>query len=143
MTATERSSVAVQPSAEDGTGSPLGDQGVAAPPSIETAERLAETLPGAVLTHMAAFAETVIFVRTERIQDVCLTLRDELGFEHLSGVTAVDRLPYGEEPRFYVVYHLLCRDRRERLRLKAPVIEGQTIVPSVTGIYPTADWFER
>jgi len=53
----------------------------------------------------------------------------------------VDRFPM--EPRFEVNYHLLSLDRRERLRLKLRVAGNDPTVPSVTSIWPTANWHER
>jgi NADH-quinone oxidoreductase subunit C len=46
--------------------------------------------------------------------------------------------------RFEVVYHLLSVSRNERLRLKVFLPpEGPPLVPSLTGIWASADWFER
>ncbi len=111
--------------------------------SPSTPERLRELLPDAILPPAHPHQTTPIRVRPDGIVDVCRTLRDELGYEHLSDVTALDLLPYGEEPRFYVVYQLLNRRERERLTLNVPVVEDETVVPSITSVYPTADWFER
>jgi NADH dehydrogenase I D subunit len=106
-------------------------------------ERLAAAAPDAVLSTSSERGETTVRVHPGRIADVCLALRDELDFEHLSDLTAVDLLPLGEEPRFRVVYHLLCRSRRERLRVVAPLPEHPGALPSVAGVYPTANWHER
>lgn len=113
---------------------------------IEVAEsgtRLTELLPGAVLSVETALGEPTVHVRAEQVPEVCRALRDDLGFEHLSDVTAVDLLPTGVEPRFNVVYHLLSRRRAERLRLKAAVPEDEPVLPTVTAVYPAAEWFER
>jgi NADH-quinone oxidoreductase subunit C len=53
----------------------------------------------------------------------------------------VDRFPM--EPRFEVNYHLLSLDRRERLRLKVSLSGSDPTIPSVTSIWPTANWHER
>ena len=50
--------------------------------------------------------------------EACRFLKENLHFERLSTVTAVDRYP--SEPRFEVVYHLQSIARNERLRLKCP-----------------------
>lgn len=50
----------------------------------------------------------------------------------------------GSPRRFAVVYHLLSISRNLRLRLKVYCPDDDyPIVPSVTGIWPAADWFER
>lgn len=46
------------------------------------------------------------------------------------------------EKRFEVVYHLYSFQRNDRLRLKVLAGEGEK-VPSVTGLWPTANWLER
>ncbi|TGS74608.1 NADH-quinone oxidoreductase subunit C, partial [Mesorhizobium sp. M3A.F.Ca.ET.175.01.1.1] len=44
--------------------------------------------------------------------------------------------------RFDVVYHLLSPKQNVRIRLKVQADE-ETLVPSLTAVYPGADWFER
>jgi NADH-quinone oxidoreductase subunit C len=66
---------------------------------------------------------------------------DELGFDRLSDVSSTD-WP-GREPRFWVSYHLYSRAHRHRLRLKVGLSEEDPDVPTVTGLFPSADWQER
>jgi NADH-quinone oxidoreductase subunit C len=61
-------------------------------------------------------------------------------FATLVDVTAID-YP-GEDRRFVVVYHFLSMYRNQRVRVKAHVREDE-IVPSITPVYPAANWFER
>jgi NADH-quinone oxidoreductase subunit C len=50
---------------------------------------------------------------------------------------------YPQRPlRFDVVYHLLSLTHNRRLRVKVQTDED-TPVPSITGVFPNADWFER
>jgi NADH-quinone oxidoreductase subunit C len=67
-------------------------------------------------------------------------LKHDLGFLLCVDVTAVDWFP--ARPRFEVVYHLLNPHRMWRLRVKTWAGLGES-VPSVTGIWPGADWPER
>ena len=53
-----------------------------------------------------------------------------------------DRLA-GRDPRFWLVYELSSNDLRHRLRVKVGLHEDDLHVPSVTGLFPTADWHER
>jgi len=46
------------------------------------------------------------------------------------------------EKRFDVVYHLLSIAKNTRIRVKVQTDEA-TPVPSVIGVYPAANWFER
>lgn len=61
-------------------------------------------------------------------------------FTTLIDITAVD---YPQRPkRFDVVYHFLSMWQNHRIRLRVPVREDE-IVPSITTIHPSANWFER
>jgi NADH-quinone oxidoreductase subunit C len=64
-----------------------------------------------------------------------------LRLDFLSSVTATD-WP-GRDPRFWVVYELSSSDLRHRLRVKVGLREDDLHVPSITGLFPTADWHER
>jgi NADH-quinone oxidoreductase subunit C len=71
-------------------------------------------------------------------------VRDEhdLRFGFLSDVTATDWPD--ADPRFWVVYHLLSLEHNHRVRVKVGLAPaGDPHVPSVTGLYPAANWFER
>jgi NADH-quinone oxidoreductase subunit C len=82
------------------------------------------------------------FVRRERIAEVCRHLKEQLRFELAPYITAVDYL--GQDPRFEVVYNLVSIAGGARVRLRVKVPEGAGVeVPSVTGVWRGADWFER
>jgi NADH-quinone oxidoreductase subunit C len=90
--------------------------------------------------------ETTIVVRANVIVRLCTALRDApaLKYNYLADVTAVDWLE--REPRYDVVYHLLSLETRAVIRLKVRVgAEGEAHprVRSVTGVWPSANWFER
>jgi NADH-quinone oxidoreductase subunit C len=89
--------------------------------------------------------ETTVVLRPADLVRVCRFLRHDpdLAFDFLSDVTGVDRLNLPENsPRLEVVYHLYSLRHRRRLRLKVRVDEGQA-VPTVTGVWETANWHER
>jgi NADH-quinone oxidoreductase subunit C len=78
--------------------------------------------------------------------DLLRTLEDlgedpELAFDFLSSLTATD-WP-GRRPRFWVSYELLSLEHRHRVRVKVGLDEDDATVPSVTSLFPTADWHER
>ncbi|MEM7508790.1 MAG: NADH-quinone oxidoreductase subunit C [Pseudomonadota bacterium] len=61
-------------------------------------------------------------------------------FTTLIDITAVD---YPDrEHRFEMVYHFLSMEQNHRIRVKALADEG-SVIPSITGIHPSANWFER
>ena len=50
----------------------------------------------------------------------------------------------GQPPSdFTVVYHLLSFERNEYLRIKVALSEDRLSLPSVTSIWPAANWYER
>ncbi len=103
-------------------------------------ETLTATLPGAVTGHSIAFGELTVTANAADIVRVISHLRDNERFVSFIDVTAVD-WP-ARERRFDVVYHLLSPYKNLRVRLKIEVGEGEEI-PSIIGIFPGADWFER
>ncbi len=87
--------------------------------------------------------ELTLYIEREHIARVARALRDNaaLRFELLSSVSGVDYL--GTEKRLHAVYHLTSMTYRRRVRLEVAVTVEDPHVPSVTPIYPTADWQER
>jgi NADH-quinone oxidoreductase subunit C len=87
--------------------------------------------------------EITLVVFRARLLHVAELLRGdaELAFAFLSDITGVDRFPV--EPRFEVNYHLVSLERRERLRLKVRLGSSDPVIPSVTPVWPTANWHER
>jgi NADH-quinone oxidoreductase subunit C len=81
------------------------------------------------------------FVRKEGIAEVCRLLKVDLSFNMAPYITAVDYL--GEDPRFEVVYNLFSTTTNARVRLRVKVPESDCVLPSVTGLWRGADWFER
>jgi len=99
-------------------------------------------LPEEILGSELAFDQLTIKVRREAIVKVLTFLRDDVScqFKLLVDVCGAD---YPErEQRFDVVYHLLSLTHNNRIRVKVTTDE-QTPVPSVTGVYSAANWFER
>ncbi|MEU8259366.1 NADH-quinone oxidoreductase subunit C [Micromonospora sp. NPDC048999] len=88
--------------------------------------------------------ELTLHVRPERIAEVCQVMRDDLAlrFELCSSVSGVDYLG-ADERRLHVVYQLTSMTYRRRVRLEAAVSAEDPHLPSVTNVYPTADWQER
>ena len=109
-------------------------------------DSLEEAYPGfadAVEKVVVDRGELTLHIQPDRIAEVCLTMRDDesLRFELCSSVDAVDYL--GSDPRrYHVTYQLTSMTYRRRVRLEAAVGDDQPL-PSVTGVYPTADWQER
>ena len=96
----------------------------------------------AVQAVAVAFGELTVTANLAHLKDLVEFLRDDTScrFSSLVDITAVD-LP--ERPaRFDVVYHFLSMYRNQRIRVKVAVREDE-MVPSITKLHPSADWFER
>jgi NADH-quinone oxidoreductase subunit C len=106
---------------------------------------LVERFPDAVYdTYEGVGGDDCAFVHRDRIVEVCRFLREDpaMRFNMAPYITAVDYL--GQDPRFEVVYNLLSTVTSARIRLRVKVPEGEGhAVPSVTGVWRGADWFER
>lgn len=91
-----------------------------------------------------ALGETTISVAREHIVAVCRFMKSSPGpgFDFLADLCGFDRGPE-EEPRFEVNYHLFSTERYHRIRLKVLLHEEDVHVPTVTGIWRTANWHER
>ena len=84
---------------------------------------------------------TLTVADAERIPEVCTFAKRELGFDFLLDISSVDN--YGDDPRWTIVYELYGLAHRQYLRLKTNVSEEKSELPTVTGVWRTADWHER
>jgi NADH-quinone oxidoreductase subunit C len=66
---------------------------------------------------------------------------NEMGFERLSDITAVDYLP--AEPRFHLVYQFTSIKNQATLTVRAKLSGLNPAVETVEGVYPAANWKER
>jgi NADH-quinone oxidoreductase subunit C len=113
----------------------------------EVYDALQEAFPaldGAVERVVVDRDELTLHIVPERIAEVCRTMRDDdaLRFELCSSVSGVDYLG-SDDRRLHVVYQLTSMTYRRRVRLEVAVTAESPYVPSVTGVFPTADWQER
>jgi NADH-quinone oxidoreductase subunit C len=84
--------------------------------------------------------QAILTVEGARLAEISLYLRDKEKFNLLSDLTAVDWPK--RDKRFDVVLNLYSFAKNERLRVKARAGGGEE-VPSVAGVWPTANWLER
>ena len=99
-------------------------------------------LPGAVEQVSFWVGDWTVIVPAGRLVEVATFLRDRPGclFDYLSDLTAVDWPT--RDRRFDLVLCLYSIPLRQRVRVKVRAAEGET-VPSVTGVWPAANWLER
>ena len=91
-----------------------------------------------------ALGEVTAVVPAQYIVEVCTALKSapDFKFDFLADLCGVDR-GIEEEPRFEVNYHLFSTTKHHRLRLKVVLDEATARVPSVVGVWRTANWHER
>jgi NADH-quinone oxidoreductase subunit C len=83
-----------------------------------------------------------LMVPSDEIVEVCKTLHDEFGFDVLAAESAVDYWPE-QAPRFHVIYQLYSMTHNQRIGLRVLLDGNAPSLPSVTGVYPNANWHER
>ncbi len=99
-------------------------------------------LLGDKLQEKVAFRGEITFVIVlADLREVAKFCRDELAFDYLLDISSVDN--FGQEPRFEMVYELYSMSLGTHLRLKIKVSEEGDEVPTVSDIWPTANWHER
>jgi len=127
-------------------------------PGLELiAQGIEEGRQGTVIETAYEHGRATLIVGPEGILQALRWLRDtpEQGYRFLSSLHAADYLP--ATPRFAVHYELLCRERVERIHVKAlledpaagdgsngaPSEEKLPELDSCVGLYPTAEFQER
>ena len=105
-------------------------------------EAIVANTAGAVTTWKVEFSELNLTGPAGRVIDALTQLRDhpDWRFTQLVDLAGV-HYPQREQP-FEVVYHLLSHVKNHRVRLSVSTDED-TPVPSVTPVFPNADWYER
>jgi NADH-quinone oxidoreductase subunit C len=118
-------------------------------------DKVRAKFPRAVLEVDEFRGEQTLILAPEHLVAVCEYLQKNLQYTFLSSITAVDWLE--REPRYDIAYHLLClgkyapasrtsAEQPSELRLKVRVGakgEEHPVVPTVTGVWPGANWYER
>ena len=122
---------------------------VPAVPDDEVAAALVARFQGAVFAR--SHGQPVVYVDRSVFAEVAQFLRDEQQFTMCVDVTATDHLLDGERytpvgaaaERFEVVANYLSHVRNRRVRVICAVPESDASVPSLTSVYPGANFPER
>ncbi len=108
----------------------------------ELGQQVAQAFSADVSGFSVALGELRVDAQAGAIVRLLSYLRDEPSclFQQLMDITAVD---WPERPqRFDVVYNLLSLKHNQRIRIVVQA-DAETVMPSVVGVYSTANWFER
>ena len=106
-----------------------------------TAQELRETIAAESIVDTTFYrGRAELRADPARIRDVLTRLRDR-GYTCLASLHGLDDYPH--EPRLAVVYEMLDMGRVDRISVKVRVPTDQAVVPSVTDLFPTANFQER
>ncbi len=109
---------------------------------LELGEHIQASLNDAVDSCNVAFGELTLSVGLTSLTTVMRFLRDDARCQFVN-ITDICGVDWPErERRFDVVYHLLSPKQNLRIRVKV-MTDEETPVPSLSGVFPAADWFER
>jgi len=128
---------------------PLADEPASAPLADEVAAAVVARFAGSVFVE--SHGQSVVYVDRAVMADVALLLRDEEQFTMLVDTVVVDHLLDGSRvsvdgvvpERFEVVVNFLSHTRNRRIRIVGEVPAADPTVPSLTPIYPGANFPER
>ena len=112
-----------------------------------TLQKLQARYRDAILEHSVTHGDETVVVTRESWREVMQFLRDDpaLRYNFLMDLTAVDTmlLEPSHPSRFEVVTHLYSLSHNQRVRVKAPVPEGDPRIDSLMPVWEGANWFER
>lgn len=107
----------------------------------EAVEQIEVKYSSLILQKKEFRGESTLLVKKSDLYQIAQFCRDVLGFNMLLDITSVDQ--FGTHPRFEIVYELYSLTSKIHLRLKCSVAEDELEVPTLSTLWPTADWHER
>ena len=106
----------------------------------EVVKRYKERFGDAIREAWIDRKQAILVVAREQLVEIAIYSRDDEKFDWLSDLTAVDWPK--REKRFDIVLNMYSFEKNERLRLKVCAAADER-VPSVQGVWATANWLER
>jgi len=105
-------------------------------------QRVTVLLGDRIVEQAIAFGELTVRLHRETVLDAVKLLHDDAETKFISFVDIAGADYPTRDERFEVVYHLLSPTKNQRIRLKVRT-DDEIPVPSITSVFPGADWFER
>jgi NADH-quinone oxidoreductase subunit C len=116
------------------------------PTDLNPLETIASVISTDASNHISRitteYDELTVHTSPDDIVALTRFLRDDKRMQFISFIDVCGVDYPGNEKRFEVVYHLLSPKQNARIRVKLAT-DDKTPVPSITGVFPGADWFER
>ncbi len=109
----------------------------------EVADKIRECFPDVVREIVKFRNQITVVVDRSALVEVATFCRNTKGleFDLLASLVGIDYWP--EEPRFAICYTLYSPSLKHNVHLKAYAPGGDPVIPSVTGVWPGANWPER
>lgn len=118
------------------------DEAIQVDPLVDLGEHIARALGPAILSQEVAFGELTLTAERDAIVAVVTFLRDDPRCRFISFVDVCGADYPARDERFDVVYHFMSPHLNQRIRVKVSA-DDVTPVPSITGVFRGAEWFER
>jgi NADH-quinone oxidoreductase subunit C len=109
---------------------------------LEVADHVRDVMAGLITSAGIAHGELTLHTTRDKVLALLRALRDDVQTQFISFIDLAGADYPGRAERFDVVYHLLSPRRNMRVRVKLTTDED-TAVPSATGVFPGANWYER
>ena len=104
-------------------------------------QRIADRFPGALQESSDFRGDLSVVITPEAVVEVARYLKEEEGFDYFLYATAVD-WP-ARTPRFTVVWEVRSLAKKTRVRIKTTAAMPDPHAPSLTSVWPAANWHER
>lgn len=111
-------------------------------PLVDLGEHITRALGPAILSQEVAFGELTLTAEKDAIVAIVTFLRDDPRCRFVSFVDVCGADYPARDERFDVVYHFMSPYLNQRVRVKV-MTDDVTPVPSITGVFKGAEWFER
>ena len=118
------------------------DEAIQVDPLVDLGEHIARALGPAILMQEVAFGELTLTAERDAIVAVATFLRDDSRCRFISFIDICGADYPARDERFDVVYHFMSPHLNQRIRVKVAA-DDVAPVPSITGVFRGAEWFER
>ena len=109
---------------------------------VDDLERAYPSFSDAIEKVIVDRGELTLHVKSARLSEVALILRDELKFEMCMGVSGA-HYPAETGRELHALYPLLSLTRNQRIRLEVSVPDSNPRIPSLVEIWASNNWQER
>jgi NADH-quinone oxidoreductase subunit C len=111
-------------------------------PLVDLGEHITRAIGPAILSQEVAYGELTLTAEKDAIVAIATFLRDDPRCRFVSFVDVCGADYPARDERFDVVYHFMSPYLNHRVRVKVAT-DDVTPVPSITGVFKGAEWFER